>query len=166
MQLYGVYLLIILNLLICSFINLYLTFILGIVYLQLIKEFNRIGFINQKMVFLSIVCMLYMSITLRITHYLIYLTIGVLMILFMMHIPYRPKMRKIFNHIELSQSINIFNNRISQNNRIFEFGFEIRRSEIDWLTKRILFRSTKLKDAQWVYMDNEIIGNNFHVNIV
>lgn len=141
-------------------------FLLGIFYILLINEFNRVGFVNRKMIILTIISLLFTSFIAGISHYLIFLTSGIMFATCTLHIPYRSKVKKLFKQIDLDQSINIYNNRMVQNNRITEFGFEIRQSEIDWLTKQILFSSRKLKEVQWVYMDNELIGNNFHVNIV
>lgn len=144
----------------------YLTVFLGIFYVLVINEFNRFGFVNRKMIILTISSLLFTSFIVGISHYLIYLTGGIIFAIFILHIPCRSKVKKLFNQIELGQSIVIFNNRMIQNKRIIEFGFEIRQSEIDWLSKRILFSSKKLKEAHSMYIDNEIIGNNFHVNIV
>lgn len=165
-QLYATYILILVNLLVSSLVNIYLSIIIGIVYLIVIKEFNRTGFINRKIYYLVIIDVLFIGYITGISHFLMYLTGGIMFVTCIYYIPYRTKIKHIFYQVNLNQVSNIFSNRIVQSHQIIEFGFELRQSEIDWLTKRILFSSKVLKEAHCVYNDNELIGNSYHVNIV
>lgn len=163
-ELYGVFIIIGFNTMACIK-NIYLIPILLLFYFLFIKEYNRVGFVNRKMIFLIIFYLLSLIVILGWYSYLVYLSGILLFIIIKVYIPYRFKIREILTKIDINKSMDIYYDHIEQNENNIAYSFDISQSEVDWLTKQILFRSKELKHAQIIYTDNEIIGNNFHVNI-
>ena len=128
-------------------------------------EYNRVGFLNKKLIVLIIVfnaCLLFINGI----NWIFFFSVFLLMSTFKLHIPYRSKIKQILKQIDLNTSVSIYHNRIKQFDKEISCEHGLRSSEIEWLCTKILFMSHKLKHCESVYTDNENIGENFHVNIV
>jgi hypothetical protein len=138
--------------------------VLILFYTLLIQEYNRVGFINNRLKYYIIlygVCLILFN---KIDYRMIY-TFLLILIVLKLHMTHRYKIKSLLSRININESLNIYTNRFEQNDNLIEFGYEIRQSEIEWLSIIILFRSKKLKQSKLVYLDNEILGHSFHVNI-
>lgn len=163
-KLYSAYILIGINLILFLWSNPMFIIVIILFYTFFMQEYNRVGFINRRLTFyisLYILCLLLLN---RFDYRMIYsfLLIGIVLKFYIVH---RYKIRTLISRISLTESLDIYTNRFKQNDKIIEFGYEIRESEIEWLSTIILNRSKKLKQSMLVYTDNEILGNSFHVNI-
>jgi hypothetical protein len=163
-KLYGVYFLIGINILLILWTNPVFIPVIILFYVLFFKEYNRVGFVNNRLKIYNflygIVLILWNKFDFNIFYSLILIVIVV-----KFYTVHRYKIKSLLSRININESLNIYSNRFEQNNNLIEFGYEIRQSEIEWLSTIILFRSKKLKQFKIVYTDNEILGNSFHVNI-
>jgi hypothetical protein len=163
-RMYSTYLLISINLLLFLWSNPFYILTIILFYLLFIQEYNRVGFVNNRMKYYILIYVVSLILLNRFD----YRTIcSILLILFVIRFysPYRSKIKLLLNQIDLNEALNIYTNRFEQSECLIKFGYEIRQSEIEWLSCIILYRSKKLKQSKLVYSDNEILGSNFSVNI-
>lgn len=133
-------------------------------YTLLMQEYNRVGFVNNRLKIYLVLYGIGLILWNKFDYRIIYsfLLIGIVL---KFHMTHRHKIKSLLSRIDINESLNIYTNRFEQNNNLIEFGYEIRQSEIEWLSSNILYRSKKLKQSWLVYTDNEILGHSFHVNI-
>ncbi|MDP3445922.1 MAG: hypothetical protein Q8T08_23935 [Ignavibacteria bacterium] len=163
-KLYSVYNLIGINLIVISWSNPIFIIVIILFYTLLIQEYNRVGFVNNRLKYYIIIYGICLIIFNEFDYRIIYSFVLVLIVL-KLHITHRDKIKSLISRINLNESLNIYTNRFEQNNNLIEFGYEIRQSELEWLSSTILFRSKILKQTKLIYLDNEILGHSFKVNI-
>ena len=78
---------------------------------------------------------------------------------------YRRKVGNILKVIRYEQAIKVFNNRVEYDGTTYHFGFELKEKEVFWLSKQILFKSKTLTHMDIEFINNEVLGNHFYVNI-
>lgn len=163
-KLYSAYLLIGINLILVYWSNPMFIIVIILFYTLLMQEYNRVGFVNNRLKYYIILYGISVILWNKFDYRMIYslLLIGVVLKLHMTH---RYKIKSLVSRININESLNIYTNRVEQNESHILFGYEIRQSEIEWLSTNILYRSKKLKQSRLVYTDNEILGHSFHVNI-
>jgi len=163
-KLYSVNILIGINLILILWSNPMFIIVIILFYTLLIQEYNRVGFVNNRLKYYIILYGISMILFNGFDYRMIYSFLLILLVL-KLHMTHRYKIKSLLNRININKSLNIYTYRFEQNNNLIEFGYEIRQSEIVWLSTIILFRSKKLKQYKLIYLDNEILGHSFKVNI-
>jgi len=97
--------------------------------------------------------------------YVFYLGIVLTITSLYVHIPHRSKVGDILKVIRYEQAIKVFNNRVEYDGTTYKYGFELKEKEIFWLSKQILIRSKILTHMDIEFINNEVLGNHFYVNI-
>jgi len=164
LKLYSVFIPIGINLLLILWSNPMFIIVIILFYTLLIQEYNRVGFVNNRLKYYIILYGISMILFNRFDYRMIYSFLLILIVL-KLHMTHRYKIKSLLNRININESLNIYTNQFEQNNNLIEFGYEIRQSEIEWLSTIILFKSKKLKQYKLIYLDNEILGHSFKVNI-
>lgn len=139
--------------------------ILGIYYYLLLTEYNRVGFINNKIKYLLFMYILFLFGVYGPMNYASYMMMILNIIILFAYIPYRTKLSQCLNHIPKNRPMKVFRDRFELNDEIYYFGFDLKEKEIVWLCKRILLRSRLLSKMDIVYLNDEYFGNHFYVNI-
>lgn len=136
-----------------------------ILYYLILKEYNRIGFLNNKLFFYISLNLALLIMTYGLTSLILYLEISLFMMGLFLHIPHRAKIRKILNKIKVNLEVHIYHNRIDFLDTNIYYGFDIDEIELMWLSHQILLRSKCLNKEEIVYINNESIENHFFVKI-
>ena len=145
--------------------NVYLILVAIILYHLILKEYNRIGFLNNKLFFYISLNLALLIIVYGFASLILYLEINLFMIGLFLHIPHRAKVRKILNNIRLSSEVHIYHNRIDFLDTSINYGFDIDEIELMWLSHQILLRSKYLSKEEIIYINNSSIENHFFVKI-
>lgn len=161
-QLYGSYFLVLIIILLFLSKIIYIPFLV-FYYTILLREYNRVGFINAKIKYLLILLIFFTIMEYK--SYIFYLGIVLTIICLSLHIPHRKKVNDILKVIKYKQAIKVFNNRVEYEGTTYNFGFELKEREIFWLSKQILFKSKTLTHMDIEFINNEFLGNHFYVNI-
>lgn len=145
--------------------NVYLILVAIILYHLILKEYNRIGFLNNKLILYISLNLALLIIAYGFTSLILYLEISLFMIGLFLHIPHRAKVRKILNKIRINSKVHIYHNRIDFLDTNIIYGFDIDEIELMWLSHQILLRSKYLSKEEIIYINNESIENHFFVKI-
>lgn len=163
-QLYGSYCLIIISIFLLGSKLIYTPF-LGLYYYFILKEYNRVGFINTKMKAIIVLFSLSLIMIFGIRSYILYLQIVLTFTILLNHIPHRKKVSDILKAITINQPIKVFNNRVDVEGVTYNFNFELKEREVLWLSKQILLKSKSLSCMDIEFINNAFLGNHFYVNI-
>ncbi|MHB8096558.1 MAG: hypothetical protein ACYDEI_02735 [Erysipelotrichaceae bacterium] len=163
-QLYGSYGLIIISVFLLSSDLVYIPFV-GLYYYFLLKEYNRVGFINTKIQVLLVLFSFSLFIIFGFRSYILYFEIVLTLIVLQIHIPHRKKVCTILKLINYNLPLKVFNNRIEVEYTIFNFDFDLKEREVLWLSKKILIKSKYLSCMDIEFINNEFLGSHFCVNI-
>jgi len=136
-----------------------------LIFYTVLRRLNKKGFLS-RCVRIYILCSVVLHVWLN-QFYSVFLLIDLTCLFCMIrfHLPIRDDVKKLVRRIDMNIPLIIFYNGIEQLGNTFFNMNDFRQSEIDWLSYRILLISTKLKSIHKVYIDNENLGENFHVNI-
>lgn len=145
--------------------NVYLILVAIILYHLILKEYNRTGFLNNKLILYISLNLALLIIVYGFTSLILYLEISLFIIGLFLHIPHRAKVRKILNKIRFNSEVHIYHNRIDFLDTNIKYGFDIDEIELMWLSHQILLRSKYLSKEEIIYINNESIENHFFVKI-
>lgn len=132
-------------------------------YLILLKEYNRVGFINRMCIMYSLIYGLFLFLNNSLT--LFSLRIGILFLILLIYLPCRDKVKNLIKKLPLNIEMSVYYNRIELSDVVIRINFELMEKEIIWLSRQVVLRSKLLKKIEIKFINNEYLGRNYFVNI-
>lgn len=132
-------------------------------YLILLKEYNRVGFINRMCITYNLIYGLFLFLNNSLT--LFSLRIGILFLILLIYIPRRDKVKNLIKKLPLNTEMSVYYNRIELSDVVIRINFELMEKEIIWLSRQVVLRSKLLKKIEMKFINNEYLGRNYFVNI-